>query len=421
MARLAGDTSADGGAAVNELLRRILFLPRQASSVAREIDYLHYFVIGVTMAGATLVALCAGYFILRYRHRQTPPSEPTPKTSPVRPLMAFWFELAVIGFLLLLFVGWWVIGFRQFITLEVPPPTAMDVYVTGKQWMWTFAYPNGRASNAVLYVPARRPVRLLMSSRDVIHSVFIPDFRVKKDVIPGRMTSLWFEALEPGVYPVYCTEYCGEGHSTMRAEVIVLEENDYVAELEQLPQLDIGGPSYVEPAVTGALEARMLSLAEMGERVAVMKGCMRCHTADGTPHVGPTWMGVYHQNIPLSDGRSAVADEAYLTESMMDPQVRVRAGYKPVMPSYQGLLSAGETGALVEYIRYLSTPGAETRLSPLAPPGSPPVRLPESADSELERGIVPAPLGGSLDPAPAAPAQVPFEPDPVHPNIEAPR
>jgi cytochrome c oxidase subunit II len=400
---------------MNELLRRILFLPPQASSLAREIDYLHYFVIGVTMAGATLVALVAGYFILRYRHRgERAPTAPTPPDAPLRPLMTFWFELAVIGFLMLLFVGWWVIGFRQFVRLEVPPPNALEVYVTGKQWMWTFAYPNGRASNAVLYVPAGRPVRLLLSSRDVIHSFFVPDFRVKKDVIPGRMTSLWFEALEPGAYPVYCTEYCGEGHSTMRAQVIALSEEDYLAELEQLPRLDIGGPSYVEPAALSSLTSQMLSLAEMGERVAVMKGCMRCHTADGAPHIGPTWLGVYHSTVPLVEGGSTVADEAYLTQSMMDPLAHVRAGFRPVMPSYQGLLSAGETGALVEYIRYLSTRNGDTPLSPLAPTGSPAVRLPEQGDAPLERDGVIAPIGAVAAPRPDTPPYSPLGTEPTH-------
>jgi cytochrome c oxidase subunit 2 len=404
---------------VNEFLRRVLFLPRQASSVARELDYLHYFVIGVTMAGATLVALVAAYFILRYRHRaDAKPAPTTPAGAPLPPLMAFWFELAVIGLLALLFVGWWVIGFRQFVRLEVPPKEAMEVYVTGKQWMWAFAYPNGRTSNAVLYVPARRPVKLLLSSRDVIHSFFVPDFRVKKDVIPGRMTSLWFEALEPGVYPVYCTEYCGEGHSTMRAQVIVLSDEDYLAQLEQLPRLDIGGPSYVEPATLGRLDAQMLSLAQMGERVAVMKGCMRCHTADGAPHIGPTWAGEYRSTISLADGSSIVADEAYLTESMMDPRARVRAGFRPVMPSYQGLLSAGETGALVEYIRYLSTRSPETRLSPLAPSRSAAVRLPEEAPTPLEQGSVTPPLGGVPDPRQDTPPYSPLGTEPTHPSVE---
>ena len=361
---------------MNELLRRILFLPPQASSVARELDYLHYFVIGVTLAGATLVALCVGYFIVRYRHRL--PTPPRGRVAPPRPLIAFWFELCVIGFLLVLFVGWWVIGFRQFVTLEVPPPDALDVYVTAKQWMWTFAYPNGRSSNAVLYVPARRPVRLVMSSRDVIHSFFVPAFRVKKDVIPGRMTSLWFEALEPGSYQVFCTEYCGEGHSTMRAQVVALSDADYVARLEQLPQLDIRGPNDVEPAAMSSPPAEGLSLAEMGERVAVTKGCMRCHTADGSPHIGPTWLGVYRSEVPLADGASVLADAAYLTESMMDPLVRLRAGFKPVMPSYQGLLSPAETAAIVEYIRYLSTPG---RVVQEAPPALEPPSLPPSAEA----------------------------------------
>jgi cytochrome c oxidase subunit II len=405
---------------VNDFLRRLLFLPRQASSVARELDYLHYCVIGVTMAGAMLVALAAAYFAARYARRREPAALPlNPKSAAPPPLMALWFELSVIGFLLLLFVGWWVIGYRQFVRLEVPPRDAMAVYVTAKQWMWTFAYPSGRTSNAVLYVPVHQPVQLLLSSRDVIHSFFVPDFRVKKDVIPGRMTSLWFEATEPGIYPIFCTEYCGDGHSTMRAEVIALPEEQYMAELEQLPRLDIGGPSYVEPAVVGAARADLLSLASMGERVAVMKGCMRCHTADGTPHIGPTWLGAYRSTITLDDGESVFADEGYLTESMMDPMARVRRGFRPVMPSYQGLLSAAETGALVEYMRYLSTRDAETRLSPLVSPNTPPVRLPESAPTALQRGEVPPPLGGALAPRPDGPPYPPFTTGSIHPSVEA--
>jgi cytochrome c oxidase subunit 2 len=410
---------------MNEFLRRVLFLPPQASTLAREIDYLHYAVISVTMAGATLVAAAAAYFILRYHRRPTrEPAAPVgmaghhaaPPAMPV--LMAFWFELLVIGFLLVLFVAWWVIGFRQFVKLETPPQQSMEIYVTAKQWMWTFAYPNGRTSNAVLYVPANRPVTLLLSARDVIHSFFVPHFRVKKDVIPGRMTTLWFEANEPGVYPVYCTEYCGEGHSTMRAQVIALPEHEYLAKLEQLPRLDIGGPNYVEPAVAGSLGSQLLSLAEMGERVAVTKGCMRCHTADGTPHIGPTWLGLYRARVPLVGGQRQLADEAYLTESMMDPLARVRAGFQPVMPPYQGLLSAAETGALLEYMRYLSTADPETRLSPLAPPGSPALRLPSVAPQALERNVVPQPLRVIPEPRPDSPPYSPPGTEPSHPNVE---
>jgi cytochrome c oxidase subunit 2 len=333
--------------------------------------------------------------------------------------MQSWFELAVVAFLLVLFVGWWVIGFKQFAALETPPPSATAIYVTAKQWMWTFVYPNGRSSNAVLYVPAHQPVQLLLSSRDVIHSLFVPDFRVKKDVIPGRMTSLWFEATEPGVYPVFCAEYCGDGHSTMRAEVIVLSEHDYMARIETLPRLDIGGPSYTEPAVAGAADSELLSLASMGERVAVMKGCMRCHTADGTPHIGPSWLRLYGSEIPLDGGDSVTGDEAYMTQSMMDPKARVHLGYKPVMPSYQGFLSAAEVAAIVEYIRYLSTREAETRLSPLVPRGSPPVLLPETAPSELDPGELLAPIGGLLPPRPDGPPYPPMGEAQATPGVEA--
>ncbi|HTV21719.1 MAG TPA: cytochrome c oxidase subunit II, partial [Polyangiaceae bacterium] len=159
---------------MNEFFRRALFLPRQASTMAREIDYLHYFVIGVTLAGAALVALTAAYFILRYHRRpEHGPLVPNPQSRDEAPLIAFWFEIGVIGFLLVLFVGWWVIGFQQFARLAVAPANATAIYVTGKQWMWTFVYPNGRSSNAVLYVPVHQPVQLLLSSRDVIHSFFV--------------------------------------------------------------------------------------------------------------------------------------------------------------------------------------------------------------------------------------------------------
>jgi cytochrome c oxidase subunit 2 len=201
--------------------------------------------------------------------------------------------------------------------------------------------------------------------------------------------------------------------------VIVLSEADYLARLEQLPRLDIGGPSYTEPALMSAASAELLSLAAMGERVAVMKGCMRCHTADGTPHIGPTWLGLYRSEVPLANGERRLADEAYLTESMMDPMAEVHLGFRPVMPAYQGLLSAAETGALVEYIRYLSTRSAATRLSPLAPRGSPSIQLPVSAPEELDRHEVPTPIGGGAPPRPDGPPYPPLLGGPPASSVEA--
>jgi cytochrome c oxidase subunit 2 len=366
---------------MNEILRRLLFLPPQRSTLAPQIDALHYAVILTTMAGSALVALTAIFFVIRYRHRPATPIPLAPDPATERGTRGV--EIAGATLLLLLFVVFWVIGFRQFVQLESPPADSLTIQVMAKQWMWTFAYPNGRGSKGVLYVPAGRPVRLSMTSRDVIHSFYVPEFRVKKDVIPGRITEVWFEAREPGASQVFCAEYCGEGHSTMRASVVALDDADYALAIERLPplELDLPGPVYREPELAGVAPRERLSLAQMGERVATEKGCMRCHTVDGTPHIGPTWLGMYGSVVPLSNGRETVADAAYLTDSMMDPRALIHRGYPPVMPSYQGLLSAPQTGAILEYLRALAKPSPRTvnavERTPLVAPDAPLIRLPD--------------------------------------------
>ncbi len=361
---------------MNELMRELLFLPAQASTIARDIDWLHYFVITVTMLGAAGVAAFTLYYIVRYRESARRggdlPPDPRPHHAPGG--LSLGFELAVFGGLLALFVLWWVIGFRQFIRISEPPPNSLTIYVTGKQWMWSFAYPDGSGSNGVLFVPAGRPIKLVMTSRDVIHSFYVPAFRVKQDVIPGRSTTMWFEVKQPGRYPLYCTEYCGAQHSTMRGEVIALSGPDYDRTVEGLARLSIAGPRRGASSVPGDAEpAEPLSLAEMGQRVAADAGCLRCHTPDGTPHIGPTWAGLYGAEILLEDGGRVIADEAYLTSSMMDPAARLHLGFQPVMPSYQGLLTAAQIGALVEYIRALRD---EPRVGGAAP-------LPEPVPDEV--------------------------------------
>jgi cytochrome c oxidase subunit 2 len=341
---------------VNELLRRLLLLPEQASTVSREIDLLHYVVIGTSVIGSLVVAGFAAVFLYRFRRGAHRPRRRLRDAAgapgdghalhtlrvPVR------LELGMIGLLLAIFLGFWVVGYRQFMHLSTPPQGTVDVYVVGKQWMWIFSYPDGTASNGELHVPVGRPVRLLMTSRDVIHSFFVPAFRVKHDVVPGRMTSLWFEAKRPGTYDVFCTEYCGTDHSRMRARVVVMTPSDY-AEAAERRRRETG------------------SLAAIGERTAVERGCLRCHTVDGTPHVGPTWAGLYRAEIPLEGGGTAIADEAYLTESMMAPATRIHRGFVPTMPSYFGILSAGETAAIVEYIKALAARPPEPEPLPAAP------------------------------------------------------
>lgn len=395
---------------MNELLRELLFLPRQSSSVARGIDTLHYSVILITTLGSLVVAGFALYFVVRYRapkHWQELPhaaaattsntahtATATPKQTPL------WFELSFIAFLLILFCGWWVIGFRQYVELEVPPDDALEVYATGKQWMWSFAYANGSGSKSVLYVPTKRSIKLTMTSRDVIHSFFVPEFRVKQDVVPGRSTTLWFQVDKPGRYAAYCAEYCGEDHSTMRATVVALPEPEYLKKLDDLPSLDVSGPEASDPAQVGDAPRHPLSLAEQGERVAVKHGCLRCHTVDGTPHIGPTWYDDFGADIELQSGKHLTVDAAYLTESMMDPLAKIRRGFPAIMPSYQGQLSAAETGALIQYIRTLGQPHETApHEAPLVQQGAEPVALPTRASAAPRE----AP-SGSQTPAPEAPS-----------------
>jgi cytochrome c oxidase subunit 2 len=352
-------------------------LPPQASTIARSIDYLHYFVIITTMIGAAGVAVLCLYFIVRYREGAGHGSNPPPDLRPhhARGGASVWFELTVFGGLLALFVVWWVIGFRQYIRLAEPPPDSMTIYVVGKQWMWSFAYPHGGGSVGVLYVPVGRPVKLIMTSRDVIHSFYVPDFRVKTDVVPGRSTQVWFEVKAPGRHPIYCAEMCGVGHSTMRAEVVALSDADYERALEGLAPAEIAAPVQGQGIPFDDQPRVPLSLAAMGQRVAADAGCFRCHTVDGTPHIGPTWAGLYEAIIPLQDGTQVTADVEYLTRSIMDPAAAIHRGFPPVMPSYQGLLAAPQIGAIVEYIHSLRDAKRDDGRAPLpvAVPGPVPL------------------------------------------------
>ncbi len=324
-----------------DFVRAVLALPRGASTVADEIDLLHLFVISVTMLMAAFVFLMAAYFTLRYHRRH--PEQLTERIAGSRARETF-----IIGGILGMFLLWWLIGYRQYLELRKEPPDAEIVYVDAKQWMWKFAYPDGRTSNDVLTVPVGRPVKLVMTSRAVIHSFYVPAFRVKMDVLPGRYTTVWFEAKEPGTFPIWCAEYCGLNHSLMRGEVIALPPNEYARWQEGGAIAKVMSDCGWGPGSCGGED-----LVSRGRSVAERRQCVACHTLDGQPHVGPTWSRLFGSERVLTDGRRVVADEAYLTRSMMEPSRDVVAGYREVMPVYQGTLSAGETAALVELIRSL--------------------------------------------------------------------
>ena len=329
---------------MNELLRQMLFLPEQASTFALDVDHLHYFVILVTTFASVAVGLVAIAFFWKYRQRR--PNQATPMVNPTAG-----FEVAVITIPLAIFLLWFFIGFRDFVKLASPPPDAMDVYVMGKQWMWKFAYPEGPSSVGVLHVPANRPVRLLITSRDVIHSVFIPAFRVKQDAQPGRYTETWFTATIPGRYQLLCTEYCGAQHSKMWGEVVVMAPEAFD---EWIKEQQRGLVSRADVLADESQVTIQGNLAEWGKQVAVRQGCLRCHNVDSRePANGPSWVDLYQQPTKLADGRVVIADEAYLTESMMEPTVKVVAGFEPLMPNYQGKLTGAEAAAIVEFIKSL--------------------------------------------------------------------
>ena len=328
------------------LVRSLLFLPQSASTFAERHDQLHFFVVGTTMFVSAAVAIVTAAFFFIYRRKSE--NESTPFVYPSLGIEAA-FVAVPLGFFLL----WFVIGFKDFVWSRSPPKDAMDVYVMGKQWMWKFTYPNGPNAISTLHVPAHRPVRLLMTSRDVIHSFFVPEFRVKQDVLPGRYSELWFEATVPGRYQVLCTEYCGLNHSLMRGDIVVMEPEDFDKWYDRQHR------GLIERQDSTLLEdepmAKGSNMREQGEKVAVAQGCLKCHSVNGDNHIGPTWLDLYGRHEKLTTGEAVLADEAYLTSSMMDPMAQIVAGYQPVMPSYQGRLTAPESAALVEYIKSLTT------------------------------------------------------------------
>jgi len=339
----------------NDWMRRILDLPDQASSIAPEVDQLHYFVIAVTMLGAIGLTIATIYFFAKYRYRGKQMIGQEYKPGPM-------FEVVAVSGPLAFFLLWFFIGFHQYVEISSVPDDAMEVYVMGKKWMWKFAYPDGPNAVGVLRVPVGRPVKLLMTSRDVIHSFFVPAFRLKKDVIPGRYSELWFTATKPGSYQVFCAEYCGTGHSMMRAEVVAMPQAEFDTWMAQqrnspIPSQQDSYQSKNEP------QRGQANMVVQGERLAGEKGCLKCHSVDGSAHIGPTWLGLYHRAERLSTGETQLVDEPYITDSMMNPTAKLVAGYGPVMPTYMGKLTAPESAAIVEYIKSLRDPQLQAQPS----------------------------------------------------------
>ncbi len=304
--------------------------PQQASTVARGVDFLFFFVAAVSLFFSVLIFCLVFYFAIRYR-RRSPDECPRPILGSLR-LELFW-SISPLVICMVMF-AW---GAGLYYQNSHAPENAVEIYVVGKQWMWKLQHPEGQREIIALHVPVGRPVKLIMTSEDVIHSFYIPAFRVKYDVLPGRYTSIWFEATRPGEYHLFCAEYCGTKHSGMVGTVTVLEPRDYQRWLSGAA----GGESM--PAAGFALFQRM--------------GCINCHRADARSR-GPALEGVFNQLVKLEGGQTVVADEEYLRESILRPAAKVVAGYRPVMPTFQGQISEEGLLQIVAYIKSLAKPEA---------------------------------------------------------------
>jgi cytochrome c oxidase subunit 2 len=274
--------------------------------------------------------------MLRFRRR--PGTWPTEKSEPTESLEgSFFLETlwSVVPFAITLVAFFW--GARIYADLYLPPDGALQVNVVGKQWMWKFQHLEGRQEIDELHVPTGRPVRLHMTSEDVIHRLFVPAFRTKMDAVPGRYTSVWFEATKPGEYRLYCAEYCGTLHSGMIGRVIALEPTEFEAWL-----------AGAEPGTAG------MPVAALGERVYQAQGCPTCHEPHGDSARGPSLAGLAGTAVPLTGGGTVTADDTYLRESIVTPQAKLVAGYPPIMPTYQGLVSEEQIMQLIAYIKSLA-------------------------------------------------------------------
>lgn len=304
-------------------------MPPGQSTIAPEVDALFNFILTVSIILFLVVVTGMVYFVWRYRRRGK--EELTTGAAHNLKLELVW---SIIPTILVIIVFFW--GFRIFMKMHIAPKDAYEVKVTGQKWFWSFDYANGAATVNDLVVPAGKPVRLTMSSKDVIHSFFVPDFRVKMDVLPNRYTVTWFEAPNPGEHNLFCAEYCGTSHSDMIGRVRVLGEREF-AEWEE----------------AGEASGEGLSLEQYGEQLYTAKACNTCHRIDGAAHTGPSFLGIYGSSHQMSDGSTVQIDENYIRESILNPQAKIVAGYQPVMPTYQGILSNRQVDALVAFIKSL--------------------------------------------------------------------
>jgi cytochrome c oxidase subunit 2 len=335
--------------------------PEQASNFASEVDLLYLFLVAVSVF--FVVGIFAAIFIFAVKYRRRSDTEVPVHTHTGLVLEVVW---SVIPFgLTMIMFGW---GASIFFKESRPPDNAMQIYVVGKQWMWKLQHPEGQREINELHIPLGRPIKLTMTSEDVIHSFYIPAFRTKQDVVPGRYSTTWFTPTKPGKYHLFCAEYCGAKHSGMIGWIYVMQPHEYAEWLN-------GG-------------APMGSMAERGGKLFDDLACGNCHKPDGSGRC-PSLVGLYGKHVQLADGRVVTADEAYIRESILQPDAKIAAGFQPLMPTFQGLINEEGLVQVIEYIKSLSSkPGT----------GPAPVNVPTPAGEfkEIPANVAQPSIGNSL-------------------------
>jgi len=313
-------------------MQSIPFIPESASTYSGDVDALYFYISGVTVFFTLLISLIIIFFVIKYRRRD--PSEiPRPIEGSTK-LETLW---SVVPLVIAMTIFVW--GAKVYYTQYRPPKNAIEVYVVAKQWMWKFQHATGQREINELHVPVGRKVKLIMATEDVIHDLFIPAFRIKADVVPGRYTTEWFEATKPGRYHLFCAEYCGMNHSGMGGWVVVMEPTEY------------------ENWLSG--NVNQMSPAAAGKQMFESMGCASCHGPNAEGGRGPALLGLFGSNVVLNNGQTK-ADEAYIRESILNPQAKIVTGFGPIMPSFQGQVNEEQLLQLVAYMKSLSTPKTES-------------------------------------------------------------
>lgn len=315
---------------MNRMWSAVPLFPEQASTLAPSVDNLYFFIVAVTAFFGIVTSILVVWFAVRYR--TSDPLAVGARITGSIPLELAW---SIVPFIIAVVIFAWAAD--VYFDLHRPPDQTLEIYSTGKRWMWKFQHLDGKSEINELHVPAGRPVKVTFTSEDVLHSLFIPAFRVKADAIPGRYSSIWFTATRPGEYRIFCAEYCGTKHSGMIGRVVVMEPAAY--------------QQWLAGATEGPLSAR-------GERLFNDLACNTCHLPDGSGR-GPSLIGKFGSREVLANGSVVTVDEDYIRESILQPQTKLVAGYQPLMPTFQGLVDEQSVLALIEYIKSLQrAPGS---------------------------------------------------------------